>query len=353
MHIFGRTPLRSRVAAVVLLAAAVGVLPGCSGHRGTVDLGLKRYTLDLAFKDATKAPGAPSVAQILAAQEPVGGTGPLLSAVAEPVKPSTVALVPLAACAKAPAGSLPDVPVTGGPNMPPKVGIYTQHVKGTFSLDGLITLKGDVPPFSSMEIANVQDVSTSDSTGAVRTVTYDVIERTVLSTTTTRYQSVSREIARNLPTAPSALASELDLVSAETKTATSRETFTPDQPVTIMQYNGEGAVWKSVGVDNASGTTMVVQGTIAKREPIDVCGKLIDTFRVESTEHVTNPLSGYDSQTAANDPNVYNLATQFGGLMVQVHTSTTTTFTANGASETLVLNDLSTLDSITPRTKTS
>lgn len=345
-------PLRgSRVVSVVLLAA-VGVLPGCSSHRGTVDLGLKRYTLDLAFKDATKAPGAPSVAQILAAQEPVGGVGPLLSSVAEPVKPSTLTLVPLPTCAKAPAGSLPEVPVTGGPNTPPKVGIYTQHAKGTFSLEGLIKLKGDVPPFSVMEIANVSDVSTSDSTGAVRTVTYDLIERTVLSTTTTRYQSVSREIARNLPTAPSALASELDLVSAETKTSVGTQTFKPDQPVTIMQYNGEGALWKSVGVDRATGTTMIVQGTIARREPIDVCGKVIDTFRVESTEHVTNPITGYDSQTAANDPNVYNVATQFGGLMVQVHTSTTTTFTANGATETVVLNDLSTLDSITPRTKT-
>ena len=195
----------------------------------------------------------------------------------------------------------------------------------------------------------MQDHSTSDNTGAVRTVTYDVIERTLLSTTTTRYQSVSREGGRALPTAPSALTSELDLLSAETKSGTTVQRFTPDEPVTMMQYNGEGSFWKSVGVDNSTGTTMVVQGTIAKREPVDVCGKLIDTYRVESTEHVTNPLTGYDSQTAANDPNVYNVATQFGGLMVQVHTSTTTTFVANGATATLVLNDVSTLDSIAPR----
>ena len=343
---------RSRIAAALVVAACAGGLSACSGHRGTVDLGLKRYTLDLAFKDATKAPGAPSVAQILAAQEPVGETGTVLSAVAEPVKPSTVALVPLPTCGQAPKGSLPDTPVTGGPNKPPAVGLYTQHVTGYFSLDGPIKLKGAAPPFATMEIANVSDVSTSDSTGAVRTVTYDVIERTILATTTTRYQSVSREAGRALPTAPSALTSELDLISAETKTATGTQSFKPDQPVTMMQYNGEGSFWKSVGVDRSTGTSMVVQGTIAKRESIDVCGKMVETFRVESTEHVTNPITGYDSQTAANDPNVYSVATQFGGLMVQVHTSTTTTFVANGASETVVLNQLSTLDSINPRTKT-
>jgi len=91
---------------------------------------------------------------------------------------------------------------------------------------------------------------------------------------------------------------------------------------------------------------MVVQGQITKREPIDVCGTMVDTYRVESTEQIVNVEQGYSSKTHDGDPNVYNVATQYGGLLVQQHTATTTTFASSGT--TLIIVNTSTVTSTKP-----
>ena len=333
------------------LCVVIGVLPACSQHQKTIDMGLKRITLDLAFKNAAKA-AKPTITQFVQLQEPVGASGQLLGDLARPVITPSVAPSPL--CGVAPKGALPATPVAGVPGKPPASGLYLRHNKGTFDLDGGgIKLKGPFPIYDVMEIGNVTDVTTLDATGGrVRTITYDVIVRNLIATTTTTYQSVVRDVYRSAAgTSAGPLANELDLVKAETKTSTGTQTFHPTPPVTLMQYGGEGAVWKSAGTDEATGTTMVVQGTIAKREAVDVCGTPIDTFRVESTEQVTNPISGYSSQTKSDDPNVYNVATQFGGLVVQQHVDTTTTFAVASGTATLVIDNTSTVDSVTPKAK--
>lgn len=341
----------NRVLAVLAVVIAV-VLPGCAKHRSNVDLGLRRVTLDLAFKDESKAPPKSALTAILGLQEPVGGAQQLLSQLGSGQITIKTPTNPFAAfaCPSAPASAVPDEPVTGVVGKPPAIGTYNVRNQGTFALDGPLKLAGPYPPISSMKIVDISDDTANDETGsAVRTITFDVVETSALATTTTRYQSVTREIARALPTAPSALASELDLVSAETTSAGQTTTFHPTPPVTLMQYNGEGSSWTSAGMDQSTGTLMTVRGSIIRREPIDVCGKLIDTFRVESNEQVTNPLTQYSSQTATNDPTVYNIATQFGGLVVRKYVNAQTTVVAYGGVETLTIKNIATMMSVTPR----
>ena len=61
---------------------------------------------------------------------------------------------------------------------------------------------------------------------------------------------------------------------------------------------------------------MVVQGSIDKREVVDVCGSLYDSYRVISSEQVSNVSAGYNSQTASNDPNGFatSMVRSFQGM---------------------------------------
>lgn len=332
--------MRTRVAAVlavavVLLALATGA---CGRGQRQANLGIKRMTLDLTFKDQSKAAKPATIPQIIEAQQPVPAVVQVFGAIDQakkaPTPSPTIVATATSTCPTAPEGARPTVPVAGIVGRPPTAGIYPQHNRGTFTLDGALKLKGPFPPITSMEIANVKDVTTTDATGqATRTITYEVIERNPLSTTTTSYSSS---------------ATELDLVTTTTQSNTGTTTFTPTPSITIMQYGGEGSSWKSAGIDQQTGTAMVVQGTIEKREAVDVCGTMVDAYKVVSSEQVTNISTGYNSQTNANDPNVYDVATQFGGLMVHQHIDTDTTFVANGSQSTLTLIYDSTIDTTTP-----
>jgi hypothetical protein len=77
---------------------------------------------------------------------------------------------------------------------------------------------------------------------------------------------------------------------------------------------------------------MVVQGKILKRELVDVCGAVYDTYQVQSTERIVNLTSQYSSSTSdatdpsggSGHPNIYNIATQFGGLFLRDEEHTVT-----------------------------
>ncbi len=336
---------------VLLLAVALVAGTACGGGGDdTVDLGLRKVTLDLSFKAKGGAP--PSLTQIIGAQEPYAPSSQALGNELGPIGPfSGINLA--TACPVAPLGLVPEVPVQGTVTKPPEPGTYLSHVKGTYDLSGPVSLKGDFFPVGAMEIANVTDVDSTDPiTGPFRTISYDVIERNILSSTTTHYESITRDITRTeVRNAPHQVASELVMISTKTTAAGSTTTFTPNPPITVMQYGGEGSEWTSAGIDQDTNTAMVVQGTITARESVDVCGKMIDTFRIESVERIANPVTGYVSETNAATGNVYSVATQFGGLMVRKVVDTTSTFNVSGGGAKLVVKSTSTLDSVTPYAK--
>ena len=95
---------------------------------------------------------------------------------------------------------------------------------------------------------------------------------------------------------------------------------------------------------------MVVNGKIEKREVVDTCGELVDTYRITLSETMVNLATGETSGTPQDEPNVYNVATQYGGMIVRedVHYTQTTT-TADGTPVVLEFDYVSTLDDIEPK----
>jgi hypothetical protein len=340
--------IRRRLA--LLVAVASLLLPACAKHDNGVDLGLKKVELNLSFKGKNAKAATPTLTDLLDSQAPYGPVVQAIGGIVGPIDSKITGPSILGACAKAPAGLLPEVPVDGVPLKAPTAGTYLTHIEGTYDLSGVLNLKGGLIPLGTTEIANVTDTSGKDEAGqAMRTVAYDVIVRNMLATTTTHYESITRDISRtNFAYQPPPIASELRLVWEKVAQTTGNKTeFHPTPPLTIMQYGGEGADWTSAGVDQDTHESRVVQGTIAKREAVDVCGKMVDTFRVESMEHVVIPEAQYRSQTNGVG-NVYNIATQFGGLLVRSIIDTTTDFNLNGASEELNLKYTTTINSTSP-----
>jgi hypothetical protein len=315
----------------------------------SVHLGVKRMSLDLAFKTDNNSlpPPAPPSAP------------PLQAVLAEvPFQPSAVELAapprvgaPLPrldlgppACRTAAPDAVAERPATLSITTPPTIGIYPVRNVGTFTLDGLLKLSGPYPRRTHQEIANVKVADITELTGQVsgRTITYDVIRRNPLQTVTTTYTSQVQARAGGPGT------NELTLVKVVTTSSAGEMTFAPIPAITVMQYKGEGSSWRSAGVDPTTGTAMVVQGSVEKKETVDLCGELVDSYRVVSHEQMTNAVSQYSSQTDPSDPNVYNVATQFGGLMVRQHINTTTAFTVNNVPFTLHVNFTSTNESTKP-----
>lgn len=334
---------------LVVLAALSFVLPACAKHDKTVDLGLRKVTLDLKFKGKG---AAKSLSQIVTAEAPYAPVSQALGNALGPVDRGLSGINLSSLCPKAPAGLLPEVPVDGVPLKKPEAGVYVTKVEGGFDIQGTVKLKSQFFPIGQVEIANVTDEKGKDSLGqAMRTIGYDVIERNVLSSTTTHYQSITRDIARtNFGSQPQPIASELELVWTKTTPTGGKTTeFHPTPPISLMQYGGEGAEWTSAGIDPDTNEAMVVSGTIAKREAIDVCGTMIDTFRVESNERVVDQQRQYESHT--NVPTVYNVATQFGGLVVRTVVDSTTQIVGGDAS--LDIKSTTTFTAIHPFAKSS
>lgn len=329
---------RTAALAIALLAA----LPGCIQHHDKVEIGLKRVSLDLAFKDLSKAK-PPTVQQVL-----VSAPEPATASLFNQLPPAQVqqqtptfnfAPSTAAVCATAPAGATPETPASVFITKTPGVGAYKQHNTGTFDLQGVLKLSGPYPPKSVEEIANVQTTPNKDFSGnpdGTNTITYDVVQKGLgNSSTTYSYKNTSKE---------------LDLTKFVIKTDQTSFTFSPIPAVKIMDYKGEGATWTSGGIDPNTGTAMIVSGAITKRENVDVCGTVYETYRVESKEQITNisGSGGFNSKTDDNDPNVYDVATQMGGLFIRQHIHTTTTFSVNGAPFILNLNYTSVFDRATP-----
>ena len=343
----------------IVLAAACLAGPACGfGHTPDFTIGFRRVSLDLSYKDQAFAkPAAPD--QIVIPQ-PVAATAPLVT-FQPPRRPQglPVDLSEKAPdlCPKATADEHPDAPVTVFATTPPKEGVYLQHNSGDFSLGlGTITSKFQMPKHSLIEIRNVHRDHIDDSVnGPTDVITWDVIEPGISGQTTRTYRTTfspspvvsTVQQALSLAHAP---AGELDLMRLHIISGKTEIDFQPQPPVTLMAFkNGQGTSWNSAGIDQRDGTSMVVQGSITKRANVDLCGKVYDTYEVESNEHIASLRSGLQSDTGVNQPNVYDVATQYGGLFVHQHISSTTQFpTDNGTSVTIVANYDQTFDSISP-----
>lgn len=352
---------------IVAIALTIALLAGgCGGsEEADVRIGLQRIALDLAFRSEDDAPKAEPrqtlVATVVPSQAEFAVSVPAATfdepgtsdepATLTPRQP--LPLRPLEPTCPAAVGVLPERPVTNTVLAPPVAGRYKVHRVGTFAVESaLFPFRGLMPPEGEKEYRNIKVIpGTTDVLGnkAADQYEYEVYEETGGNFTT-----------RSLRVTPTAI----QLVKQVTKIGETTVTFSPIPAITLVALgSGENASWNSAGVDTATGTSMVVQGRIAKRENVDLCGKVYDTYKVQSTERVTNVTDQYTSQTddannqaggggEAGKPNIYWVATQYGGLFIQeeFHTRTTLTARVGGAPVpvTLELDYTNTFDAIDP-----
>jgi hypothetical protein len=263
-------------------------------------------------------------------------------------------------CPVAPAGARPDQTVKVVVSQPPATGLYREHNTGKFNLvEGGLSFSGPYPPMGEYSIQNEMRKTATDSVnGTITDFNFDLVEEGVDgSQTTTTYRAqvqeggVANKAQLEASTGPGTTG-ELDLIKQVVVNSQGTSTFAPDSPVEIVGFNrGVGASWNSAGVDTSTGTVMTVSGSITAIDQVDLCGHLVQAYRVVSNEKVSNPSanSGFTSATSQSDPNVYDISPQFGGIMVRQHIDTTTTYTANKSATIVSLNYTSTLDSVTPQ----
>ena len=287
------------------MAVAALMLSACGGSGQKISIGMRKVGLDLAFRNPRLAPPVQRITVML---PPLFSTGPAFASVTYTVAaPPQTYYLPLRPqgpkCPVAPAGAHPAQASPVAVTSPPTAGMYTAHNKGKINATyATFKLNFSFPPQSAYTLSGVKVTSTG--TPPTKTITYKFSSNVAGTETTTTYQDT--------PT-------ELDLVKQVTKASTGTSTFTPATPVTMMKFLGVGASWESAGVDSSSGTVMTVKGSIAAEQVVDLCGTPFDSYEVVSNETVTNVLTGYTSQTSTSDPNVYNVATQFGGLLLRQH----------------------------------
>jgi hypothetical protein len=329
------------VVVMALVASACG-----GGGKDPLEIGVKRIALDLAFADESKA-GPVDRAKVLQA---ITVPSDVLTDFTE--SPPTITgrrLPPLPTprpCPEAPPDVFPKEPVTLVIRGAPKPGLYTTHNVGTVKItDGAIPFTLPYPTTSKLEFRNVvvtpqvpgQDQAPPAVTGAVGTgnvVTFDTIE-TIGSTKVQdsyRYDNTNFQLVRRETTSPG------------------RHTVLAPTPALTLQHlgKGDGDTWASAGVDQTTQTGAVVQGSIEKREFVDVCGQRYDAWKVPSTESTANLNSGEHSETEPNLPNVYHFANDIGGLMIQRDIHSSETVNVEGKPITVQYDFVSTFDSVDP-----
>ncbi len=322
---------------LVVMLVALSVLATACG-RGNSDralpIGVKRVALNLVFaKEELAKPLTPEV--ILRILPPLPElSGGDLNQFRGPLRPPSL----FPPCAVAQPGQGPEKPVTFSAVRPPAVGAYGRHNKGTLKLVGPLSLTLPFPPASRWEIPKTTRIVTpSPLPNTDPDITFEWDIRKILVP--------GFEVIDSMRL----LEDRIELVKRRTINQGAESTFTPTPPVRIYTFGDEGSVIASAGMDTETNTAMVVNGKVEKREFVDVCGEVIDTWRVSLDEQVVNLDTGETSGTLQGDPNIYNFATQYGGIVVRedVH-YTATTRTAEGTPVVLEFDYESTLDAITP-----
>ncbi len=322
-----------------LTAALALLLTACSGGDGkSVQIGLKRIAVNLEFKAAKK--DAP---EKLLRPLPVASQAEFATSLPKGALRNPVAARPAVACPRAAEGARPLEPADVAIKKPPAPGLYRYVLNGTYKLEGgALPSQGPLTGKGTRIVRNIVTTKTTNSLGDVAvTYDFDVFQPGKDGDYTTATYRIT--------------ATQLQLVERKTKVKDIVDTFTPTPPIPLMVFTAEGATWNQGGVDTSDGTAMVVQGTIDKREAIDVCGSMFDTYRVRSSEHVVNLAAGFISTTDDRggqclgqgpsaplavppqvspqvealcatefQPNTYHVATHKGGLFIRedIHTVT-------------------------------
>lgn len=345
---------RTRVLA--LTALLLLVVGACRAAEPELRLGARAIALDLAFSaDELAEPVEPErIVQIIPAPPELASGDATLQEVALP-QGGGVAPSPTAeedpACPAAPEGAAPTTVAPVGIVAPPVPGRYQRHNEGTFGIKaGPLDITLPFPPVSRDDVSPPREVAPP---GLAETVAPSgsepaeqkgsgVFEWHVLHTITPTFTT---------DTTYRLTADALAIVRRVTRTDAGEQVFQASPPVNLIELNrGPGASWRSAGVDRARRTALSLEGRIEKAEAVDLCGVLVDTQRVVTTETFVNLETGQTSGTDPGKSNVYNVATQYGGLIVRTeqHYSQRSRDERTGTPIIISYDYASTMDSFQP-----
>lgn len=348
----------------LLLVALVVATAACGGSGpDPLTLDMRRVALDLAFeadKDAPKPPPNVVVQELPPPESFAITLRPSDRFVEdadfeeedEPPAPTRTParVVKQNPCPPADADATPSELAT--PVIPslPAAGRYTFRRSGNFAIEGgLFPFRGKLSPRATRDYDKVERVQPPPGPTGAPTAAFnqfDIVDPGLNGAFTVRTFQVK-------PT-------EIVLVQRLDHTESGDVIFRPTPPVRFMGLTiGEGDSWNSAGIDPSNGTSVVIQGKIVRKESVDVCGKVFDAYRVESTERFVSPSRSFQSNTTDTEnnaatgptdgkPNVYWVATQRGGLIIQEENHTRTRLTVGGVPITVLVDSLMTVNDVTP-----
>lgn len=332
------TPNRTPKGMALVLVALALVTASCRRPVPEAELGIQRIALSLAFsEEELKVPVEPEVILRIIPAPPTITAPDLVRFQGPP--PAAPVFDPVPLCPVAGPGSAPEIPAVVQTFFPPSPGLYPRVNKGTISVvGGVLPLTLPYPPLSEWTVRHGEDAITEGIDG----VTEDSIEKT---------WTIRRAVTPSFVVTDSVQLTDtaLQLTQRVTEVNGVVSTFTPTPAVDVYTFGVEGDTWVSAGVDPDTNTAMYVSGAIVAREIVDACGELVDTYRFTLEEQFVNLDTGETSGTPLQEPNTYNIATQYGALLVKesVHTLTTTQ-TPDGAPLTYELTYTSVIDTLTP-----
>lgn len=320
------------------------VLAACSGSdRTAAEIGVRRIALDLAFRDATLAPPVPPKRLLQLVPTPAGATvddfrvRPTTRRTDDVVPPPTP---PEDDCPRPGPLAAPDLPVGYNVPFPPAFGVYDMASAGTTTVTGgvePVTLP--FPATTSMVVRTSEDepppgLGTLDP--VTRVATYEIERRLGPDYTVVEQHEITEDAVR--------------LLKRTTRTAAGESTLVPDPPIDLYRAGVEKDSWQSAGLDLERGVSIVYEATIAEREILAICDELVDTYRVVATERLVNLASGTVTGTSNDEPNVFNIAPQLGGLVIreEVHSVGNSRDAETGAPVTVELDYVSMLATLTP-----
>jgi hypothetical protein len=366
-----RGPIRTLLV-VGLCAALVGA---CANREDPLEIGLRRVALDLAFKDATKAePVSPrQVAQQLGVAD-VRTLAEIPEEEEAPRRTPRIIVIPPRkpepGCEVAPAGANYDVPTYPVVKDPPPIGTYTRINQGSVKIETTaFNLDLQYPSKSDVDITDVAFVTAStylnsedaDDAGLPAQVRSDptLFPPRVEFSMTHHGPSGLKVVDRyRYSTGGTTGGDFLWLIRRETTLNGKTSVFNPTPPIRYVKLfvaEGPDSEITHGGTDRDTNTALTVQSKIVGRESVDVCGEVVDTFKVQIVENFVDlsqqppVISGNETGTA----NYWNMQFDHGLLLVreEVHSTYRGSTEIAGAPVpvTLKTDYIGTIDALTPK----
>ena len=349
---------------LAVLAGFGMLVAGCGGPENPLEIGLRRIALDLAFRDAEKAPPVEPrevITQIIPGDitfeelpEPdeVSGQAPTRRTVVRvPPPPPSRSAPP---CAEAEPTATPDRDAFAVIKDPPTVGTYLRRNTGhlditvatfNFQVPYPVSTAWDIPRVESVAASPViseRDKSlpvpaqvTSTPTVSPPSFEFDIVRHSLPGYSVTTTYSYTQGASGG---------DYLYLRKRVTFVDGQPSTFIPSPPIRVVRLGvsqgGDGTTRSDSnhgGVDRETNVAMTIQSDIIGREFVDVCGEVIDTFVVRFQERVVD-LSKSPPESSGNDPDAYNFWNmQFdNGLLIVREKINTVTRTSVGSGATRV-----------------